>query len=63
MVVGRPPTLRVSVFIVVNTSGVVSDDSEMSLATLGGRELRLLARELGRLLVQLLPANTQDTLV
>ena len=52
VVLGRPAMLRVSVFMWVNTSGV-SEDSERSLATLDGRELRELARELGRLLVRL----------
>ena len=50
VVVGRPPTVRVSVFIVVNTSGSLVSETSLP-ATLGGRLLRLLARLLGRLVL------------
>ncbi len=55
VVEGRPPRTLVSAFMVVNTS-CGGRSSEKSLATLGGRLLRLLARLLGRLLM-LLPGE------
>ncbi len=64
VVVGRPPSTRVSVCMVVKTSGPppppppwAAPSSDTSLQTLGGRELRLDARLLGRL-PWLLPVNT-----
>ncbi len=48
VVVGRPATVRCSVSMVVNTSGSELSDTSLP-ATLGGRELRELARELVRL--------------
>ena len=59
VVVGRPPTIRCSVSMVVNTSA--SLPSLTSDATLGGRELRELPRELGRELTRLdvLAENTE----
>lgn len=61
MVVGLPPMVRCSVSIVVKMSGSLL--SEMSLpVTLGGRELRELARELGRELVRL-PGLTRSLFI
>ena len=50
VVVGLPPTVRCSVSMVVKTSGSLLSDMSLP-ATLGGRELRELARELVRLAV------------
>ncbi len=62
VVVGRPPSTRVSACMVVNTSGSAPPpappSSDTSLHTLGGRLLRLEARLLG-LLPWLLPVHTQ----
>ena len=53
MVVGRPPTVLVSVFMVVYISGSLVSDTSLPARLVGRLLVLLLARLLGRLLARL----------